>query len=408
MEEAAPNPMSPDAGEVSRALIQVGVYLSSMPDRRQMLDLILLESRKLARAEAGSLYILRKGELRFAVAQNDRLDMAQLVQVFRDKQLPTQSSSLAGYVAATATVLNIPDADALPADAPFRINRDFDRTSGYHTQSILALPLMRPDGQCVGVLQLLNRHAADGAVEPFPSPDGSGLASLASMAAVTIHNALLQEELKAAHLDTIIRLASVVEYHDNDTAHHIRRVSRTAGLLARAMGLDARQVELLEYASPMHDIGKVGVPDTILRKPGPLTPEERLSMERHPGFGAEILGQATDDLIATAHDIALSHHERWDGTGYPQHLAGPSIPLCGRIACVADVVDALLSVRAYKSAFDLGTVLGILKSERGRQFDPAVIDAFFRAQEEILTPYGLTPPPTTAAEVQAPASKVQG
>jgi len=376
-----------DAADVLKGLLEIGVNLSSMADRRQMLDMILSEARHLARAEAGSLYVHRNGQLRFVAAQNERLGDGALSSVFLGKEIPATSESLAGFVASTGRVVNIPDAYNLSGDWPFRINRAFDQASGYQTQSILAIPLRCPDGTCVGVLELLNRLQPDSTVGPFPPAEGSGILSLASMAAVTIHNALLQEDLKQAHLDTIIRLSVVVEHRDNATAQHIRRISRTARLLAEALGLSRQQVELIECAAPMHDIGKVGIPDHILHKPSALTPEERQSIQQHTLIGADILGHPQNDLIALAHDIALSHHERWDGNGYPMGLAGEAIPLAGRIVCLADVADALLSERCYKHAYSAETVRDILVSEKGKQFDPAVVEAFLAVEDRILDAY---------------------
>jgi len=386
-----------DAADVLKGLLEIGVNLSAMPDRRKMLEMILREARRLARAEAGSLYVLRDGHLRFVAAQNDRLPPGAIADVFLDKEIPVTTDSLAGFVAATVQVVNIPDADHLAEDWPFQINRAFDATSGYHTRSILAIPLRRPDGSCVGVLELLNRLDAGGRIVAFPSAEGTGILSLASMAAVTISNALLQEELKAAHLDTIIRLSMVVEHRDNVTAQHVRRISHTARLVAEAMGLARREVELIECAAPMHDVGKVGIPDRILHKPGPLTARERRIVEQHALIGADILGQPNNDLIATAHDVAISHHERWDGGGYPYGLTGSEIPLSGRIVGLADVLDALLSERCYKHAYSEETSLEIIRSESGKQFDPGVVEAFFRVADRVLEPYrSAVPSPTVA------------
>ncbi len=376
-----------DAADVLKGLLEIGVNLSAMPDRQKMLEMILLEARKLACAEAGSLYVLRDGRLRFVAAQNDRLPESDISDVFLGAEIPVTTDSLAGFVASTVQVVNIPDADHLADNWPFRINRDFDASSGYHTRSVLAIPLRRPDGSCVGVLELLNRLDPEGGAVAFPNAEGSGILSLASMAAVTISNALLQEELKAAHLDTIIRLSVVVEHRDNVTAQHVRRISRTARLIAETMKLDQRQVELIECAAPMHDVGKVGIPDAVLHKPGPLTTEERRIIEQHALIGADILGHPHNDLIATAHDIAVSHHERWDGGGYPYGLTGTEIPLSGRIVALADVLDALLARRCYKDAYSKGTALDIIRSESGKQFDPTVVEAFFRVADRVLEPY---------------------
>ena len=376
------------SGDVLQALLEIGVNLSVMPDRRQMLAMILLEARKLCRAEAGSLYVLRKDRLQFVAAQNNRI---QLPKVFLEKEIIASANSLAGYVAATGQVVNIPNADTLADNMPYQINRAFDAASGYHTQSILAIPLKRPDGQRVGVLQLLNRLDEGDRVVPFPDAGDIGILSLASMAAVTIHNTLLQEEIRQAHLDTVIRLSVVVEHRDNATADHIRRMSRTATLLARAIGMDPRQVELIECASPMHDIGKIGIPDAILLKPGVLTTDEREVIKTHTLIGGQILAHPQHDLIEVARDVALAHHERWDGRGYPSGLAGEKIPLVGRIACLADVVDALLTPRSYKEAFALDKVLDIVRTESGKQFDPTIGAALFPILDTVLEPYGLVP-----------------
>jgi response regulator RpfG family c-di-GMP phosphodiesterase len=283
--------------------------------------------------------------------------------------------------------MNIPDVRHLPADVPFRWNLDFDTKTGYLTKSILAIPLMCPDGRCVGVLQLINCVDSGGKVVPFPNAESSGILTLASMAAVTIHNVLLQEQLKQSHLDSIIRLSVAAEFRDDDTARHIRRISRTSGLIASAAGLPREQVELIEYASPMHDIGKIGIPDSILRKPGPLTPEERKAVQRHTVFGAEILGQPDNDLVATARDVALAHHERWDGSGYPNGVAGEAIPLSGRIVAVADVFDALVSPRCYKKAYPLKKALSVIRAEKGKCFDPRLIEAFLGVVDSAMEAY---------------------
>ena len=373
--------------EVLQSLLEVGTHLAGQADRRKVLDLILKEARRLARAEAGSLYVLRSGRLRFVAAQNDRVPLAQMTQVFLDKEMAASSDSLAGYVASTGRLLAIADAYALPADTPFRINRDFDAASGYRTQSILAMPLRGPDGEIVGLLELFNRLGPGGQVEPFPGDESGPVQSLAAMASLAIHNMLLQERLKQAHLDTILRLSVAVEFRDSCTADHIRRIARTSGVVARALGLPERQVDLLECASPMHDIGKIGIPDAILLKPGPLTEEQRRVIQRHPQIGADILGEPTSELMAFAREIALSHHEQWRGKGYPLALAGEAIPLSGRIVGIVDVFDALVSKRVYKDPLPLETVLGIIRADSGRHFEPRIVDAFFAALDGVREVY---------------------
>jgi HD-GYP domain-containing protein (c-di-GMP phosphodiesterase class II) len=375
--------------EALRSLIEVGTRLADRADRRKMLDLILLEARRLAQADAGSLYLLKDGRLRFVAAQNDKVALTQVTQVFLDREMPASSDSLAGYVASTGTALNIADAYAIPSDAPYHFNRDFDSSTGYRTQSILATPLRGPGDEIVGVLQLFNRADARGEVVAFPRADDSIIQSLASMAALAVHNILLQERLKQAHLDTMLRLSVAVEFRDSCTYDHIRRMAGTSALVARAMGLPETQVELIRSASPMHDIGKIGIPDAVLQKPGPLTPEERLVMEKHPQIGAEILGNSTNELLAAAREVALTHHERWNGEGYPGRLKGEAIPISGRIVGLADVFDALASKRSYKAAMPLAKILEIVRGERGKHFDPQCVDALMSTLDEVLKIYGL-------------------
>jgi HD-GYP domain-containing protein (c-di-GMP phosphodiesterase class II) len=372
---------------VLRSLLVVGVNLTTVPDRRRMLDVILREARRLVAAEAGTLYTVEDERLRFAAAQNDRMEMSAVHQHLLDRELPITAESLAGFVAMTGRAVNLPDAAHLPSGAPYRICRRLDSATGYRTRSVLALPLTCPDGHCVGVLQLINHVEADGTVTSFGGP-GDGVRSLAAMAAVTLHNHQLQEQLRQAHLETIMRLSVAAEYRDDDTGEHVRRISGTSAVLAEELGLDTRQTELVRWASPMHDIGKIGIPDAILLKPGPLDEQERRVMERHALIGAGILGEPKNELTAMAREVALSHHERWDGGGYPNGWAGEDIPLAGRIVGCADVFDALVCKRCYKKAFPRQVALGILEQESGRHFDPRVVEAFLRRKGEIVGAYG--------------------
>ncbi len=379
-------PQAADA-ELLQSLLQISVNLSATRDRRVMLEMILTEARRLSGAEAGSLYVRHGDHLEFVVAQNDAVDVSGLTDGLLDRTVSVGSDSLAGFTADTGRVINIPDAYRLTPGTPFRIDRDFDAATGYRTQSIIALPLKCPDGEVVGVLQLINRLSEPGAVVPFPCREDSPLLSLASMAAVSVQNALLMERLRQANLDTIIRLAVVAEFRDSATAEHIQRISHLSALTARAMRLDSQQVELIQCASPMHDIGKIGIPDSILLKPAALTPDERKIVETHTLIGAEILRNPANELMAMAHDIALYHHERWDGGGYPKRLKGEKIPLPARIVCLADVFDALATKRCYKDAYPMDKVVQIVRSEHGRHFDPRVADAFFGVFDEVAGSY---------------------
>jgi len=190
----------------------------------------------------------------------------------------------------------------------------------------------------------------------------------------------------------IYGLARLADYRDTDTGEHLDRIGRYAHMLARAVRdtgaeIDDAWTERLVLASSLHDIGKVGIPDAILLKPGPLTDDERAVMERHALIGGDTLISireriGSDAFIDMAIDIALAHHERWDGTGYPFRLKGEDIPLSARIVALADVYDALTSPRVYKAAMDHGAALGIIRKGRGTQFDPQVVDAFERCADD--------------------------
>lgn len=193
------------------------------------------------------------------------------------------------------------------------------------------------------------------------------------------------EKLKKASLDTIYRLSRAAEYKDKNTGGHIRRMSRYAAAVARSLGLDAGTVEMILYAAPMHDVGKIGIPDHILMKPAKLDPEEWEIMKQHNIMGMKILETSDAEFIKLAEVIALNHHEKWDGTGYPRGLKGTDIPLPGRIVAIADVFDVLTTERPYKPAYSVEESFEILGKGRGTHFDPEVVDAFFRVKDEILS-----------------------
>jgi len=195
------------------------------------------------------------------------------------------------------------------------------------------------------------------------------------------------EKVKIASLDTVYRLSRAAEYKDEDTGAHVERMSHYSSAIARSMGHDDDFVERILWASPMHDIGKIGIPDRVLQKPGKLDPDEWVIMKQHTTIGAEILKDASADFIKLAADIALTHHEKWDGNGYPQGLKGSNIPLAGRIVALADVFDALTSERPYKAPFPLEKALAIIKDGQGSHFDPQVVDAFLTIEDEIRAEY---------------------
>lgn len=189
--------------------------------------------------------------------------------------------------------------------------------------------------------------------------------------------------IKSASLETIYRLSIASEYRDKDTGAHVKRVSRYAAAIARYMGLDDSTVESILHAAPMHDLGKIGIPDQILVKSAKLDPVEWEIMKHHTVIGAKILKGSDAEYISIAETIALCHHEKWDGSGYPNNLKGKDIPLTGRITALADVFDALTSKRPYKDPFSIEKSLAIIREGSGSHFDPEVVNSFFAIEDEI-------------------------
>lgn len=205
-----------------------------------------------------------------------------------------------------------------------------------------------------------------------------------AVAAKTKHLKDALEKLEASSLDTILRLAHAAELRDDDAREHLHRVSHYAAAMSRQMGQPDAFSDMLLFAVPMHDIGKIGIPDRILLKAGPLDDDEWKVMRKHPEIGAAILAGADSEVLQLAEAITISHHEKWDGTGYPHELKGTAIPLAARITAVADVFDALSSKRPYKDAFPFEKSSSIIRSEAGKHFDPAIVDCFLAIQPEIL------------------------
>lgn len=191
-------------------------------------------------------------------------------------------------------------------------------------------------------------------------------------------------QLQATRLQIVQRLGRAAEYKDNETGMHVIRMSYFTYELAKAAGLTEEDAVLLKHAAPMHDIGKIGIPDHILKKPGRLTAEEMAIMRQHSEIGAEIIGDTESELMDLAKEIALTHHEKWDGSGYPRGLRGEAIPLAGRIVAIADVFDALTAERPYKKAWPLQEAVDYLQHQAGKHFDPHLVPLFLAQLDKIV------------------------
>lgn len=257
-------------------------------------------------------------------------------------------------------------------------------------QDIVPILVLTADSTATSKHRALKEAAKDFLIKPLDETEV--LLRINNLLETRFHNVLLEakvrertEDLEKAQLETLQRLAQAAEYRDDDTGLHTKRVGNTAGRLAELLDFSPRQVELIIRAAPLHDVGKIGIADAILLKPGKLTDEEFDTMKRHAVIGARMLSGSSSPWLQLAEQIALSHHERWDGRGYPQGLEGEAIPLVGRIVTVADVFDALTHERPYKKAWPVADAAAEIQAQCGRQFDERVVKAFqMLPHEELL------------------------
>ncbi|MFP4491078.1 MAG: HD domain-containing phosphohydrolase [Spirochaetaceae bacterium] len=300
-----------------------------------------------------------------------------------DRIVINLSQGIAGTVAASGEPLIIND-----AYNDERFDKNVDKRTGYHTRNILALPIRNSSGEIIGVYQAINKMTE---TAKFTKDDREHLMLAASYTGRQLESVLLQEEIQNTQKEIIFTLSETGEMRSKETGNHVKRVAEFSKELAQAYGLDRDAVELLRNASPMHDIGKIAIPDAILLKDGPLTDEERDTMKTHTQLGYDMLCHSERELLKAAALVALSHHERWDGKGYPNGIKGEDIHIFGRITAIADVFDALSCERVYKEAWPREKVEGVLRQDRGTAFDPDLIDVYFsiadtlwRVREEYL------------------------
>ena len=374
----------------------------------QLMADVLRKSREITHAEAGSIFILRQGQdgeriLEAISVQNDviRLEAA-------DFTVPVNTASIAGYVAETGETLVIGDLYRMPPDLPYSFNRGFDEATGYRSRSMMCFPLNNFDGDVIGIVQLINRHD-DACIKalPFTAEEKALILPVKQILGTAIERALmtermvdttaqllkrnselqsqrqriavLQGETEEAFRLTIHMLAVAAEIHDQDTARHIGRTNDYSYFLAGKLGLPEAFCNEIRYSAQLHDVGKMSVDSGALKKKGPLSPGERCEINLHPGYGYQILSHS--DRLRMAAEIAHCHHEKWDGTGYPNGLAGEDIPLAARIVAMADIYDALRAARCYKPAFDHEKARHIILNGDERldpvgHFDPKLLASF--------------------------------
>ncbi|WP_404407311.1 HD domain-containing phosphohydrolase [Jeotgalibacillus malaysiensis] len=255
-----------------------------------------------------------------------------------------------------------------------RFNPAVDLKTGYRTYSVLCIPIRNAEQDIVGVYQAVNKQSSPSC---FTEKDKTYLSLAATYTGQSMEKAILYSELIESQKEMILTMGNIGESRSRETGQHVKRVAAYSYLIAKGSGLSEEESRLIELASPMHDIGKVATPDAILNKPGKLTDIEFKIMKEHAETGYNIFKKSKRKILQAAALIARDHHEKWDGSGYPAGRSGESIHLYGRIVAIADVFDALGSERPYKSAWPTNRILELIRSEKGKHFDPALVDAFF-------------------------------
>lgn len=375
-------------------ILAINERLNDLHDVDAILDHILQEIRQLTRADAGTVYLVEKEALRFSYVHNDTLLKDQVnAEVYSDFSVPIDDASIVGYVAGRGVVLNIDNAYAMPEDSPVHFNPAFDKQTGYHTSSILTVPIKASQGKIVGVLQLINALDSRGTPIPFSLQMQQILPFFADAASVAIERALVTREL-------VLRMIQMAAMRDPaETGAHVSRVGGYSAAMYHQWALKntidpterKRMKDQIRVAAMLHDVGKVAISDKILKKPARLTKKEFAIMQEHTVHGARLFTHTTSELDLLSAQIALHHHEKFNGTGYPGYrllpdgtlrqekcpLQGKEIPLAARICAISDVFDALCSQRSYKSAWSDQQIFDLMEQGRGEHFDPELVDIFF-------------------------------
>jgi len=262
-----------------------------------------------------------------------------------------------------------------------RFNPNIDKKTGYRTKSMMVIPMFDNDDEIIGAFQVINHLGEDGI---FEKRDMERLMLASTYAAETLIAASLTKEIEETQKEVVLTMGAIGESRSKETGNHVKRVAAYSKILALAYGMSESEAELLKQASPMHDIGKIAIPDSILNKPGRFNDEERAIMDTHAELGHAMIKDSKKPLLKAASIVAYEHHEKYNGQGYPRKKKGEDIHIYGRITALADVFDALGSDRVYKKAWADEKVFKLLKEERGEHFDPVLIDLFFENLDKIL------------------------
>ena len=394
-----------DTKERLEKITTLGAQLNVYQDLDLLMERILLEARQSCAAESGAVFLVRDEKLCCDYVQNDlvegRIAEGERIVIPRNARR-LDLSSISGTVALTGRVCRVADAYDIPEAENFHFDNTRDVALGYRTYGVLSLPLRTNSEKILGVLQLANPLDGEGGYREFSAEDQHIIEHYAGLATVALERALLTRSM-------VMRMIGMAELRDpTETGLHVQRVAGyTLEIFdgwAQQQGMDESEYhhdrDRLRIAAMLHDVGKVGIPDAILKKPGKLDDHEYAMMQQHTVIGARLFAGLRTDFDDLAREVALHHHERWDGKGYPgpvdpaagspapeqpiqRGLAGEEIPLYARMVALADVYDALTSSRTYKDAWSEDRVVEFLQAERGKHFDPELVSIMLDRIERI-------------------------
>jgi len=397
--ELEPEPPAPEPPRDVLSLFSTIESVFHIRDLDTLLERVLFEARRFARADAGTIYLISKGQLYFSFVQNDTLFKGETKDKYlhSGSSLPIDNRSIAGYVAKTGEAVLIDDVYHIKSGISYAFNPAYDLKSAYKTTSQLVVPLQTRDGDTVGVLQLINAKNDKGLVVPFSMQDRLFISQFSLNAADAIEKARLSREM-------VLRMVELAELRDPyETTQHAKRVGAYSAELyegwASRHGVTSRELrnikDILRTAAILHDVGKVAVSDVILKKSSALSYDEKLQLRHHTILGARLFKRLSSAWDRMAAEVALNHHENWDGSGYPGRIEnlfaekiylgpgkrGVEIPLPARIVALSDVYDALISERAYKPEWRQEHALRYIRYQAGKKFDPELVSLFINMAE---------------------------
>ncbi|ETR70337.1 MAG: metal dependent phosphohydrolase [Candidatus Magnetoglobus multicellularis str. Araruama] len=388
--------------EKINSLIILGIQLIQVNDLDILMQKILTEARRFINAEAGSIYKIKNSSLEFSYTQNDFLQSrlpSDESLIYSTFTIPVNNESIAGYVALTGQPLSIPDVYQISSEKPYNFTRKMDQLSGYRSKSMVTVPLQNSKGNVLGILQVINAKNKTGDIVSFSKEAELMMLHFANIAVIALERAQMTRAI-------IMRTIRMTQLHDpQETFGHVNRVGAYAVELyyrwAKKHAINKETIDknadILRMAAMLHDVGKIAISDLILKKPGRFNYDEYEIMKQHTVLGAKIFHDSQTDFDEAAYNVALNHHERWDGSGYPGHVdpmsgapvpgytlkngsprgkKGTEIPLFGRIVSLVDVYDALSSRRSYKEAWEEERTLKAIQSSAGSQFDPEMVTLF--------------------------------